>query len=38
MKFIDKICCDWYYYVVVLGLIFIFNGVVGLLGFEIQGW
>lgn len=33
-----KICCDWYYYVFFIGFIFILNGVVGLLGFEVKGW
>ncbi len=34
MKLTDKIRRDWHYYAVALGLIFILNGVVGLLGFE----
>lgn len=38
MNLFVKICCDWYYYVFVIGFIFIFNGVVGLLGFEVKGW
>ncbi len=38
MKLTDKIRRDWHYYAVALGLIFILNGVVGLLGFETQGW
>ncbi|URL77887.1 DUF2754 family protein [Klebsiella pneumoniae] len=37
MKLTDKIRRDWHYYAVALGLIFILNGVVGLLGFETQG-
>lgn len=36
MKLTDKIRRDWHYYAVALGLIFILNGVVGLLGFETQ--
>nr|VUD30454.1 inner membrane protein [Raoultella sp. NCTC 9187] len=38
MKLTDKIRRDWHYYAIALGLIFILNGVVGLLGFETQGW
>lgn len=38
MKLTDKIRRDWHYYAVALGLIFILNGVVGLLGFETHGW
>ncbi len=38
MKLTDKIRREWHYYAVALGLIFILNGVVGLLGFETQGW
>lgn len=38
IKLTDKIRRDWHYYAVALGLIFILNGVVGLLGFETQGW
>jgi hypothetical protein len=34
MKLTEKIRRDWHYYAVALGLIFILNGVVGLLGFE----
>lgn len=33
-----KIRRDWHYYAFAIGLIFILNGVVGLLGFEAQGW
>ncbi|UMX53099.1 DUF2754 domain-containing protein [Escherichia coli] len=34
-----KIRRDWHYYAVSpLALIFILNGVVGLLGFEAKGW
>jgi hypothetical protein len=29
---------DWHYYAVAIGLIFILNGVIGLLGFKTQGW
>ncbi|MBS0848769.1 DUF2754 family protein [Citrobacter sp. JGM124] len=29
---------DWHYYAVVVGFIFILNGVVGMLGFESTGW
>jgi len=29
---------DWHYYAVAIGLIFILNGVVGLLGFNTEGW
>lgn len=29
---------DWHFYAVAIGLIFILNGVVGLLGFASQGW
>ncbi|ATF95263.1 Protein of uncharacterised function (DUF2754) [Cedecea neteri] len=29
---------DWHYYAVAIGLIFILNGVVGLLGLETKGW
>ncbi|BBJ87842.1 DUF2754 family protein [Raoultella ornithinolytica] len=38
MKLTEKIRRDWHYYAFALGLIFILNGVVGLLGFETQGW
>ena len=38
MKLTDKIRRDWHYYAFALGLIFILNGVVGLLGFDAQGW
>ncbi|MDM7187804.1 DUF2754 family protein, partial [Klebsiella pneumoniae] len=34
MKLTDKIRREWHYCAVALGLIFILNGVVGLLGFE----
>ncbi|STS88650.1 inner membrane protein [Klebsiella variicola] len=34
MKLTDKIRRDWHYYAVALGLIFILNGVVGLLGLK----
>jgi len=33
-----KIRRDWHYYAVAIGLIFIMNGVVGLLGFEAKSW
>ncbi|MFN1437577.1 DUF2754 domain-containing protein [Escherichia coli] len=33
-----KIRRDWHYYAFAIGLIFILNGVVGLLGFEAKGW
>jgi len=29
---------DWHYYAVAIGLIFILNGVIGLLGFKTEGW
>jgi len=38
MKLPEKIRRDWHYYAFAIGLIFILNGVVGLLGFEAQGW
>lgn len=38
MNLFVKIRRDWYYYAFVIGFIFIFNGVVGLLGFEVKGW
>lgn len=38
MKLSGKIRRDWHYYAVAIGFIFILNGVVGLLGFEAQGW
>ena len=38
MKLTDKIRRDWHYYAFALGLIFILNGVVWLLGFDAQGW
>lgn len=38
MKVPVKIRCDWHNYAFAIGLIFILNGVVGLLGFEAQGW
>ncbi|EOI5793988.1 DUF2754 family protein [Cronobacter malonaticus] len=38
MQLSAKIRRDWHYYAVVLGLIFIMNGVIGLLGFEAKGW
>ena len=38
MKLTEKIRRDWHYYAVALGLIFIMNGVVGLLGYETEGW
>lgn len=37
MKLTDKIRRDWHYYAVALGLIFILNGVVGLLGLKLRG-
>ena len=37
MKLTDKIRRDWHYYAFALGLIFILNGVVGLLGFDARG-
>ena len=33
-----KIRRDWHYYAFAIGLIFILNGVVGLLVFEAKGW
>lgn len=33
-----KLRRDWHYYAFAIGLIFILNGVVGLLGFEAKGW
>ena len=33
-----KIRRDWHYYAFAIGLIFILNGIVGLLGFEAKGW
>ena len=33
-----KIRRDWHYYAFAIGLIFILNGVVGLLVVEAQGW
>lgn len=36
MKLTDKIRRDWHYYAVALGLIFILNGVVGLLGLKLR--
>lgn len=38
MQLSAKIRRDWHYYAVALGLIFIMNGVIGLLGFEAKGW
>ncbi|APG16794.1 hypothetical protein Y71_20805 [Kosakonia radicincitans DSM 16656] len=38
MKLPAKIRRDWHYYAFAIGLIFILNGVVGLLGFEAKGW
>ena len=38
MKLPTKIRRDWHYYAFAIGLIFILNGVVGLLGFEAKGW
>jgi type IV secretory pathway TrbD component len=38
MKLPVKIRRDWHYYAFAIGLIFILNGVVGLLGFEAKGW
>lgn len=38
MKLPEKIRRDWHYYAFAIGLIFILNGVVGLLRFEAQGW
>lgn len=29
---------DWHYYAFAIGLIFILNGIIGLLGFETKGW
>jgi len=37
MKLPEKIRRDWHYYAFAIGLIFILNGVVGLLGFEAKG-
>jgi len=38
MKLPVKIRRDWHYYAFAIGLIFILNGVVGLLGFDAKGW
>ncbi|SUH17396.1 Putative inner membrane protein [Salmonella enterica subsp. enterica] len=38
MRLPVKIRRDWHYYAFSIGLIFILNGVVGLLGFEAKGW
>lgn len=38
MKLPAKIRRDWHFYAFAIGLIFILNGVVGLLGFEAKGW
>ena len=38
MKLTSKLRRDWHYYAFAIGLIFILNGVVGLLGFEAKGW
>ncbi|WP_253379003.1 DUF2754 domain-containing protein [unidentified bacterial endosymbiont] len=38
MKLTPKLRRDWHYYAFAIGLIFILNGVVGLLGFEAKGW
>ncbi|EOC1567023.1 DUF2754 domain-containing protein [Cronobacter dublinensis] len=38
MQLSAKIRRDWHYYAVALGLIFIMNGVIGLMGFEAKGW
>ncbi|EKS1845552.1 DUF2754 domain-containing protein [Cronobacter muytjensii] len=38
MQLSAKIRRDWHYYAVALGLIFIMNGAIGLLGFEAKGW
>ncbi|EKM0372968.1 DUF2754 family protein [Cronobacter turicensis] len=38
MQLSAKIRRDWHYYAVAIGLIFIMNGVIGLLGFEAKGW
>lgn len=37
MNLPTKIRRDWHYYAFAIGLIFILNGVIGLLGFETQG-
>ncbi|EPE7488028.1 DUF2754 family protein [Cronobacter universalis] len=37
MQLSAKIRRDWHYYAVAIGLIFIMNGVIGLLGFEAKG-
>jgi hypothetical protein len=29
---------DWHYYAVAIGMIFILNGVIGLLGLKTEGW
>jgi type IV secretory pathway TrbD component len=34
----QKMRRDWHYYAVAIGLIFILNGVIGLLGFKTEGW
>ncbi|RJT23780.1 DUF2754 family protein [Buttiauxella izardii] len=34
----SKMRRDWHYYAVAIGLIFILNGVIGLLGFKTEGW
>ncbi|WP_024555674.1 DUF2754 family protein [Franconibacter pulveris 1160] len=33
-----KIRRDWHYYAFAIGLIFILNGIIGLLGVETKGW
>jgi type IV secretory pathway TrbD component len=38
MKLTSKLRRDWHYYAFAIGLIFILNGVVGLLGFDAKGW
>ena len=38
MNLTVKIRRDWHYYAFAIGLIFILNGVVGLLGFKAKGW
>ena len=38
MKLTSKLRRDWHYYAFAIGLIFILNGVVGLLGFEAKTW
>ncbi|WP_297206833.1 DUF2754 family protein [uncultured Pluralibacter sp.] len=38
MQLPDKIRRDWHYYAFAIGLVFILNGVIGVAGFETEGW